>query len=180
MNRYELDEKTMELYDRQNDFLYPVVKRINNNDNELLFKDFYGHYISVSRNTKNSSWEYDDNNKEYDYWYGKEIVCGGYIVETIPATINQVYEYLRKNMPDDMIDEYFSNMATYGKNGDNAFPQDYNWIACYAVTGGSEGHYVHVDIIKEDKRTLLYLAKTFRGYDHACAIAAHLGKMLNA
>jgi hypothetical protein len=178
MNRYEVDEKTMELYDRKNDFIYPLVRKINNRDNELLFKSFDGLYIIANKN--HDTWTFDAENKHYNEWYGTDISCGGYIVETIPATINKVFDYLSKSMPDDMIDEYFSNMAKYDKNGNEAFPQDYNWIACYAVTGGSEGHYVHVDIIKEDKRTLLYLAKTFRGYNHACEIAAHLGKMLNA
>jgi hypothetical protein len=178
MNRYELDEKTMELYDKQNDFLYPLVRKICGCDYELLFRDFYGRYIVASKN--NEIWEYDDVNKEYDYWYGKDIACGGYIIETIPATINNVYEYLKKSLPKDMIDEYFSCMSEYKKKGDQPFPQDYDWIACYAVTGGSEGHYVHVDIIKDGTRELLYLAKTFMGYDHACEIAAHLGKMLNA
>lgn len=178
MNRYELDEKTMELYDRQNDFFYPLVRKINHRDGELLFKSFDGLYIIA--NKVNDTWTFDADNKRYDYWYGTDISCGGYIVDTIPATINKVYDYLSKSMSDDMIDEYFSNSSRYNGRGDQNFPQDYNWIACYAVTGGSEGHYVHVDIIKEDKRTLLYLAKTFRGYDHACEIAAHLGKMLNA
>jgi hypothetical protein len=177
MNRYELDEKTMELYDKQNDFIYPLVRKINR---DLLFKDFYGNYIMASKNTEKSAWEFDNNNKEYSDWYGKDIACGGYIVETIPATINQVFDYLSKSMPDGMIDEYFSNMSKYDKSGEQAFPQKYDWIACYAVTGGSEGHYVHVDIIQDDKRTLLYLAKTFLGYDHACEIAAHIGKTLNA
>lgn len=179
MDRYELNEKTMELYDKQNDFLYPLVRKINRRDNELLFKSFDGVYI-IAEKDSSGVWGYDDNNKHYIEWYGTDIACGGYIVETTPATVNQVFDYLSKSMPDDMIDEYFSNMAKYDKSGNEAFPQEYNWIACYAVTGGSEGHYVHVDIIKGDKRQMLYLAKTFRGYDHACEIAAHLGKMLNA
>lgn len=61
----------------------------------------------------------------------------------------------------------------------------YRWIACYAVTGGSEGHYVHVDRLyleKEYDRTFtiepILLIKTFGGYDRACQIAAHIGKRL--
>jgi hypothetical protein len=62
----------------------------------------------------------------------------------------------------------------------------YWWIACYAVTGTSEGHYVHVDRIwsepygRAEHREPLFLVKTFSGYGRACAIAAHLGARLGA
>jgi hypothetical protein len=63
----------------------------------------------------------------------------------------------------------------------------YRWIACYAVTGGSEGHYIHVDRLylkgpydRDFTREPLFLAKTFGGYAQACAIAAHLGARLGA
>jgi len=63
----------------------------------------------------------------------------------------------------------------------------YRWIACYAVTGGSEGHYVHVDRIwardaykGELVHEPLFLAKTFGGYARACQIAALLGERLGA
>lgn len=61
----------------------------------------------------------------------------------------------------------------------------YRWIACYAVTGGNEGHYVHVDRIWDpdhDDRQLeqLITIKTFGGYDEACAIAAYVGRRLDA
>lgn len=61
----------------------------------------------------------------------------------------------------------------------------YRWIACYAVTGGSEGHYVHVDRIWDvdhEGRHLenLITIKTFGGYEEACAIAAYVGRRLDA
>lgn len=59
----------------------------------------------------------------------------------------------------------------------------YRWIACYAVTGGSEGHYIHVDRIWDEgaDRHLenLITIKTFGGYDEACAIAAYVGRRLD-
>lgn len=60
----------------------------------------------------------------------------------------------------------------------------YRWIACYAVTGGSEGHYVHVDRIWDPddyNRQLEHLItiKTFGGYDEACAIAAYVGRRMD-
>jgi hypothetical protein len=64
---------------------------------------------------------------------------------------------------------------------DVEWPKDWRWIACYAVTGSSEGEYIHVDVIdREDKRTLLYLGKTFCGMPVACAIASALTEMLGA
>jgi len=62
----------------------------------------------------------------------------------------------------------------------------YRWIACYAVTGTSEGHYIHVDRIYQAKphaswtHEQLFLGKTFGGYDVACKVAAYLGRRLGA
>ena len=61
----------------------------------------------------------------------------------------------------------------------------YRWIACYAVTGGSEGHYVHVDRIwcedyKPAQHEGLLLVKTFGGYAQACEIAAYIGARMGA
>lgn len=65
------------------------------------------------------------------------------------------------------------------------FPQSYRWISCYAVTGGSEGHWVHVDVIggsdeDPDRRELIFLAKTFMGWEHACKIAQACATILQA
>ena len=61
----------------------------------------------------------------------------------------------------------------------------YRWIACYAVTGGSEGHYIHVDRLYEAApyasaitQEPLFLGKTFGGYARACEIAAYVGARL--
>ncbi|MDD4934113.1 MAG: hypothetical protein PHO89_11705 [Methylacidiphilaceae bacterium] len=36
----------------------------------------------------------------------------------------------------------------------------YRWIACYVVTGGNEGYYLHVDVINsEGERRMVYLGK---------------------
>jgi hypothetical protein len=39
---------------------------------------------------------------------------------------------------------------------------DTHWTAVFYVTGGSEGYYIHVEAIKEEARTLLFLGKTLR------------------
>lgn len=54
----------------------------------------------------------------------------------------------------------------------------YRWIACYVVAGGSEGHYVHVDLVagydREWTGKVLHLitGKTFLGLSHAQKIAS--------
>jgi hypothetical protein len=54
------------------------------------------------------------------------------------------------------------------------------WIACYAVTGTSEGHSVHVDAIATDGRHALFLGKTFEGMQSACCAASVLTMLLGA
>lgn len=58
----------------------------------------------------------------------------------------------------------------------------YRWIAVYPVTGSSEGHYIHVDLIhqtdREEFRTPLFLVKTFMGHAAAVAVAAELSRLL--
>jgi hypothetical protein len=59
----------------------------------------------------------------------------------------------------------------------------YRWLACYAVTGDSEGHYIHVELIGNtapEKRLRLWLGKTFAGMAHACQVATLLAHWLGA
>ena len=100
-----------------------------------------------------------------------------------PKTMEQVYEYavkeLRKhNEPDDKwsygpIDEYFNIVHSDGRTH---WPATYHWLAIFAVKGGSEGYYIHVEAITGDKRELLLLGKAFGGLDvalEAVKILAH-------
>jgi hypothetical protein len=51
------------------------------------------------------------------------------------------------------------------------------------VTGTSEGHYIHVEMIGNtdpERRLRLWLAKTFAGMPHACQVAALLAQLLGA
>lgn len=77
---------------------------------------------------------------------------------------------------------------SWSKN-DKPIPTDeLRWVACYAVTGGSEGHYIHVDLIVlhdfngRDLRVVHHLAmiKTFMGMKHARHIAGVCADMLDA
>jgi len=61
-------------------------------------------------------------------------------------------------------------------------PADFRWVACYPVTGGSEGHYIHVDLILNDGTTRwpMFAGKTFLGWAKACEIANFCAKELGA
>ena len=78
-------------------------------------------------------------------------------------------------------EEYgFSLSASREIENGTMWPLKYAWVACYAVTGGSEGHYIHIDVItRDDKRILMSLGKTFEGMERALEIAnacsIHLG-----
>lgn len=57
----------------------------------------------------------------------------------------------------------------------------YRWIAIYPVEGSSEGHYIHVDLIHgeaNERRTTLFLTKTFAGQDAAINLAGELCRLL--
>ncbi len=63
-------------------------------------------------------------------------------------------------------------------------------VACFAVTGGSEGHYIHVELLGWDEeqsrrtgqsvgtRVLVFIGKTFQGLAHAQALASRLAVLL--
>jgi hypothetical protein len=83
------------------------------------------------------------------------------------------------------IDEYFL-MAGPDKTADNYVPR-VQFVDCHAVTGGSEGHYIHVGFLTtvngEDNTThysQLATGKTFKGMDHAYAIAKRCAELLGA
>jgi hypothetical protein len=112
-------------------------------------------------------------------------VIDGFVRNETPKPVASVYRYclheLQKYATDGepLIDEYFSDIASREAPG-ALWPLHANWIAVFAVTGGSEGHYVHVEAIHShtNTRQLLFLAKTFRGFDHAMRIVAALSTIL--
>jgi len=81
------------------------------------------------------------------------------------------------------LDEYFSPGHDYPRGAENQPIGNFWRIICYAVTGGSEGHYVHVEIVRErgedaNRIDCLALGKTFRGWDHAWAMAKRCAELL--
>lgn len=79
-------------------------------------------------------------------------------------------------------DEYFGIAPILSLS---TFPVNYHWLACYAVTGGNEGHYIHVDIIGNDgERTAIFVGKTLKegsaGMQFSYQVAGALAEMLGA
>lgn len=84
----------------------------------------------------------------------------------------------------------------YGWSGDctvladdpgQKFPDHYRWIACFPVTGGSEGYYMHLEVFtqgigiggKVEGVQHIALAKTWT-WDNACAVCNATAKLLGA
>ena len=69
----------------------------------------------------------------------------------------------------------------YAKEPEQERIPAYRRVACYAVTGGNEGHYVHVDVVLQDMTHVnLMLVKTFMGVEHAWKIAMRAAELLEA
>lgn len=85
---------------------------------------------------------------------------------------------------DDLIDEYLS-VSIDTDQPFRKLAENYRWIACYAVTGGSEGHYIHIDLIHgydqdwSGKALHLITGKTFLGLNHAQKIANRCAELLH-
>jgi hypothetical protein len=87
----------------------------------------------------------------------------GMNAKQVVAQLKQVLESLEH--------DYAALGYEFAYNGVTQIPH-YGRIAVYAVTGGSEGHYVHVDLITGvGEHTNLLLVKTFAGMTHARQIA---------
>jgi hypothetical protein len=84
-----------------------------------------------------------------------------------------------------IVDEYFDvgTDARLTRNWDH-WPSNVFRVAVFAVEGGSEGHYVHVDVYTRDdpggelKVTNVFLLKTFLGMEHALRLSNELTRML--
>lgn len=69
---------------------------------------------------------------------------------TIKQVFEQVNDLLRERVPRFAEDGHgfgpaWSNLAGYGAH--DPWPVSYRWISCYAIHGGSEGFYIHVDAV---------------------------------
>ena len=99
-------------------------------------------------------------------------------------TVTDVFRKLRAVLDEEhLIDEYFSVSGQSDQPFWNLV-ESYRWIACYAVTGGSEGHYIHIDLIHgydhdwTGRVVHLITGKTFQGLAHAQKIANRCAELL--
>jgi hypothetical protein len=103
----------------------------------------------------------------------------GYLRHVRERTVGEVYDDLRTTIGEspDGGEEYFSLMSG---------PRDRPWpttgrVAVFSVPGTSEGDYVHVEVLHEDRsRDLVILAKTFAGRDASWDFARRLADLLGA
>ena len=66
------------------------------------------------------------------------------------------------------------------------WPSEAYRLIVFPVTGASEGHYIHVEILCQSTKAgalgtheLLFLCKTFSGWDQAWGIAKMVGSILD-
>jgi len=97
------------------------------------------------------------------------------VIEELGAAMNRFFE------------EYGFSKSLVDEGRACPASEDIAYIACYAVTGSSEGDYVHVGFVLRSKGVDdlaryvdLCFGKTFRGKDYADALAALAGRLMGA
>jgi hypothetical protein len=100
-----------------------------------------------------------------DLYTTYDVTDKGYCVNIQPRKLqdifNNVNRMLKEKYPKLCEDiEYFGMFDTTGL--EPMWDMGTHWTSVFYVEGGSEGYYVHVEAIKDDKRTLLFLGKTLR------------------
>ena len=95
-------------------------------------------------------------------------------VREVIAQLNERLKWL--DMQSDESDWHSLLGYEDGQSRDMEWPE--GRIAVFAVTGSSEGHYMHLHVLKDGKETLIALAKTFRGFDFATIYAYTTARLL--
>ena len=102
-------------------------------------------------------------------------------VKTSGRLLKDVFNDVRAILDTEgLIGDYFTmpTKLLYGEAKTRTWPDRYSWISCFAVTGGSEGHYV--EVITDNTRELIFLGKTFDGWDAAWNTAKRVAALLEA
>ena len=111
---------------------------------------------------------------------------GGYCIRDRIRTRGEVITELES-----LMGQFFDEYGFSRRDPENELlcpaPEQTAYIACYAVTGGSEGHYVHVGFVlvstsaTEPVRYVdLCFGKTFRGREYACLLAHLACRLMGA
>jgi hypothetical protein len=101
----------------------------------------------------------------------------GYLYPIRVKTVHEVLAEIRAAVGPDPAgaEEYL--MAS------NWVPNEQPWptgrIAVFVVTGDSEGHYLHVEVLSDPGHQLVLLGKTFHGKDAAWALARRIADLLD-
>lgn len=92
-------------------------------------------------------------------------------------TVDEVFTELRAKLPEGFVDEYFS--VSHDHRGEREWPHPMRRLVVFPVTGGSEGHYIHVEAHMQDgTRLCLMLLKTFEGWEGAWSKAKLMAELL--
>ena len=113
-----------------------------------------------------------------------KIVTQGRLLKDIAEDIRKILK------AEDLLDDSFG-LASPISMGDayktKRWPDTYRWVSVFPVTGSSEGHYLHVEIISQAKqagengpRDLVFLGKTFMGWDYVWRQAKRVAELLEA
>ena len=101
------------------------------------------------------------------------------VSEQVPKTVLEVFAEITAALgPRPPGAEEYLCVPNSSIDGDREWPR--GLIAAFVVTGGSEGHYVHVEVIDGDRCDGVLLGKTFKGKDAAWALARRLADLLGA
>jgi hypothetical protein len=118
---------------------------------------------------------------EEDQFSTYDVTNKGYIVNQKGKAIRNVLKWLNGEIKDEAktADLDYGGLGC-SRDGNTPWPLNYQWIACFSVTGGNEGHYIHVEIIYGNgKREILFLGKTFCGMEHALQVANACSRLLS-
>lgn len=178
-----LDEQSLELIETQRRHVGPAwrlrIAEILQLPENYLFCEFSEEEIELLRKNTLDGHYFRMQPIEIDI-YRPHPEKKGCLLQVGRKTVQQVYVELAQRLKErGMMPEEYFNISVGAENIlELPFPE-HRWIACFAVRGDSEGHFIHVEVIAPDgSRKLLYLGKTFQGLARAQAIANACGAHL--
>lgn len=122
----------------------------------------------------------------------RTIELAGHLPTEIMRILRERIEQLDRETEGRFALEYCSVSSTIGRYGQEqpTIRPGYRWAIVYPVTGGSEGHYLHLVVIyqRDEKGQPLSandyheigLIKIFGGWDAAAELAGRIGRWIDA
>ena len=114
---------------------------------------------------------------EYSKW---DVNKNGYVRNEVGKPMDDVMAYFKQEITKTGIDLEEYDYFQASKWERKTWPVLYRHIFVFAVPGGSEGHYVHVEV-QHMNNTMenLVLGKTFMGLDHALELSNCISRILD-